>query len=130
MALALLRVLAEALVRGLWLLHCATESELKKFKKGQLDKNFGTLIGEVEGAIGDNLAVLSGFKKSAWASLNGFTHTGFVQISRRHKPGRLEANYSDDELAKALGVAGALGLIAAGQLAGLSGQNDLLPRYF
>jgi hypothetical protein len=129
-AFALLRVLAEALVRGMWLLHCASEEELKKFKRGKIDYTFGELVKAVEEAVGDPLQVLSGFKKTAWTPLNGFTHTGFHQVSRRHKPGRVEASFSDEDLAKGLGVAGALGMIAAGQLAGLSDRKELLAPFF
>lgn len=89
-SLALLRVLVEALVRGLWLLKCASESELKKFKRGDLEKSFATLIQEVETAIGEKSGILSRFKKSAWSSLNGFTHTGFNQVTRRRRLPRFE----------------------------------------
>jgi|ERR1019366_9498685 hypothetical protein len=129
-AFALLRVLAESLVRGLWLLSCATEVELAKFKRGKLDKTFTTLINEFESKIGTPLGVLTNFKATAWDALNGFTHTGFHQVSRRHSPGRVEGSYPELEVAKALGVAGALGLIAAGQLIGMSGQEQLLPIYY
>ena len=124
--LALLRILAESLVRGLWLLHCATEDDLRKFKAGKLEKTFQALISEFETKVGEENAVLSGFKKRAWAALNGFTHTGFTQVSRRHKPGRIEGNYPDHELAQALDVAGALGMVAAGQLVGMSDRPELV----
>lgn len=127
--LALLRVLSEALVRGLWLHACASEVELSKFKKGRLDKNFDTLVKEYEGKIGTPSGVLSGFKLTAWPQMNDFTHTGFIQVSRRHKPGRVEANYPDQDLKSALGVTGALGLIAAGQLIALAERHDLLPLF-
>lgn len=61
--------------------------------------------------------------------MNGFTHTGFIQVSRRHKPGRVEANYEEAELAQALDSAGALGLVAAGQLIGMSNRTELLPLF-
>jgi hypothetical protein len=128
--MALLRVLAESLVRGMWLLQCATDKELQKFKKGKLDKRFAELIGEIEGKIGTPNGVLSRFKETAWSALNGFTHTGFHQVSRRHSGGRVEGNYSEEDLANALGVAGALGLIAGGQVIGMSGRQELLPEYF
>jgi hypothetical protein len=127
--LALLRVLTESLVRGLWLLHCASPSELEQFKRGKVTKTFATLVSEVEAAIQDVNGVLSGFKATAWDGLNGFTHTGMHQVSRRHSPGKVEANYAPEELAKALGVAGALGLIAANQLAAMSDRQDLLPAF-
>lgn len=128
-AFALLRVLAESLVRGLWLLHCASDNQLQKFKKGKVDETFAQLVAIVEAKIGTPNGVLSGFKATAWPALNGFTHTGFHQVSRRHSPGKVEANYPDHELAKALGVAGALGLIAGGQLIDMSGCKELLPAF-
>ena len=127
--LALLRVLSESLVRGLWLHHCASEAELKKFKKGRLEKSFDTLIKEYEAKIGTPSGVLSGFKVSAWTQMNDFTHTGILQVSRRHKPGRVEGSYPDKDLIDALGAAGALGLIAAGQLIAIAGRQDLLPAF-
>ncbi len=129
-AFALLRVLTESLVRGLWLHACATDVELAKFMRGKLDKSFATLIEEYELKIDTPSGVLSSFKTTAWDALNGFTHTGFHQVSRRHAPGRVEGIYPDQELAKALGVAGALGLIAAGQLLVMSGQEQLLDDYY
>jgi hypothetical protein len=127
--LALLRVLSESLVRGLWLHECATEAELNKFKKGRIDKTFDNLVTEYEAKIGTPSGTLSGFKLSAWTQMNDFTHTGFLQVSRRHKPGRVEASYPDQDLSNALGVAGALGLIAAGQLIAIAGRHDLLPTF-
>ena len=129
-AFALLRVLAESLIRGLWLLSCATKGELEKFKRGKLDKTFATLINEFETKIGTPAGVLTNFKETAWDALNGFTHTGFHQVSRRYSPGRVEGNYPEQEVTKALGVAGALGLIAAGQLIGMSGQKQLIPLFY
>lgn len=128
-AFALLRVLAESLVRGLWLYGCATDVELDKFKRGKIDKSFVKLIEEYEANIQTPLGVLSKFKASTWDALNGFTHTGFHQVSRRHSSGQVQGNYSDQEVTHALDVAGALGLIAAGQLIAMSDQEQLLPLY-
>lgn len=128
-ALAMLRVLSESLVRGLWLHGCASETELKKFKKGRLEKSFDMLVQEYEARIGTPNGVLSGFKLSAWKQMNDFTHTGFLQVSRRHQPGKVEGNYPDQDLKNALGAAGALGLIAAGQLIAIAERQDLLPMF-
>jgi hypothetical protein len=123
---ALLRVLTEALVRGLWLQHCATESQLSKFKRGKIDLEFGELISQVESQIGSTVPTLSNLKANAWTALNGFTHTGFVQVSRRHSPGEVRANYPDGELKQSQSLSGALGLVAAGQLVAMSGSQQLL----
>ena len=123
---ALLRVLTESLIRGLWLLHCATDVELSQFKKDRIDKDFGALINEVEVSIGVTTPILSNLKTTAWKAMNGFTHTGFIQVSRRHGEGIVGPNYPDDELKQAQSLAGALGLVAAGQLAGLSNRPELV----
>ena len=123
---ALLRVLAEAVVRGLWLGQCATESDLSKFGKHRLDKEFGELIEEIETAIGYTNSPLSQFKKNSWKALNGFTHTGFYQVVRRSGEGFTGPNYPENEICQALALAGALGLIAASQLAGIAGNQPLV----
>lgn len=128
-AFALLRILAESLVRGLWLHACATNEQLAKFKRGKFEKKFGELVEEYEVKIGTPFGVMSQFKASAWNTLNGFTHTDFHQVSRRHSPGRLEGNYSDEEIADALGLAGALGLIAAGNLMAISDPQGSIQSY-
>ena len=122
--LALLRVLSESVVRGLWLLHCASDEELAKFKRGKIDKTFEQLISEFETKIEVAGGVLSNFKTNAWQALNGFTHTGFNQVTRRHAPGRVEATYPEYELAQALDVALALGFVGAGQLVSMSNQGE------
>lgn len=69
--LSLFRPLSEAVVRGLWILHCASDQELEKFeKKKKLDKHFGELIQDVENKIGDDLKTLSKLKNNAWVAMN------------------------------------------------------------
>jgi hypothetical protein len=121
--LALMRVLAESLVRGLWLMQCATEIELARFKNRGIDKEFGTLIEEIE--VRTSNRALSNLKSTAWKAMNDFTHTGFNQVARRHGPGSVGANYPEEEIAEALSVAGALGLIAAGGLIAMTGKAEL-----
>jgi len=123
--LALLRVLAESLIRGLWLGHAATDSDVRRFKKGELPK-LKEMIDAFERTIDTPQGVLSGFKATAWNAMCDFTHTGFNQITRRHSPGLVGSNYDDAEIAKALGVAGALGLIAACQIVGMANRGDLV----
>lgn len=124
---ALVRVLVESLVRGLWLRQCASDGQLEKFKKGTLDKKFGALVSEIKGDLGMPDQALSAFRGEVWGVLNGFTHAGMHQVSRRYSEGRVTSNYSDEELASALRVAGALGLIAGAQIVVISGRKELLP---
>ena len=124
--LALLRVLSESVVRGLWLFLCATEEELTKFKRGKIDKTFKQLISEFESRDGVASSVLSTFRANSWQALNDFTHTGFNQVIRRHAQGRVEASYPDHELAQALDVALVLGFVGAAQLVAMSNRGDLV----
>ncbi len=128
-ALVLLRSETEALVRGLWLLHCATGADIERFHRGTVNQTFAELVKAVEAKIGDDLGVLSRFKQRAWNAMNGFTHTGFVQVARRHRPGLVQENYEDIELAQALDAAGVIGMVAAGQLIAMSSQPDLLRKF-
>ncbi len=123
--LALLRVLTEAVVRGLWLYHCASENNLAQFKKGKV-KSHGQLITEIENKIGDKNRTLSLMKKNSWNAMNEFTHTGYSQIVRRHNIGTVGANYSEQDLSQTLAATGALGLLAASQLAAMGNKTDVV----
>jgi len=122
---ALLRIVAESTVRGIWLSACATDEQLEDFTRGKIG-HFGQLIEEIEGRIGHANKVLSNLKINAWSAMNDFTHTGYQQVIRRHGPGTLGPNYPDSEICKALSVAGALGLIAAAHMAAISKSGRLV----
>lgn len=123
---ALLRVLTEAVVRGLWLSQCASETDLVKFQKHNLEREFGELIQDIERAIGYAQSPLSKLKKNSWKALNGFTHTGFYQVARRNSNEFTGPNYPEEEINQALALTGALGLIAASQLAGIASNQPLV----
>ncbi|MDG4476515.1 DUF6988 family protein [Thiovibrio frasassiensis] len=123
---ALMRVLIESLVRGLWLLHCATDAELERFEKRGIEKHFGDMTEEIEAAIGAYQPTLSQMKKNAWGPLNDFTHTGYIQVTRRHGNGALGSNYPVADVIKCLNASGAYGLIASAQLAAMAKNNDLV----
>ncbi len=119
--MALMRTLNESLVRGLWIKACATDAQFAQFKVGRLDRNvtFGKMVADVEIALGGN-PLLSRLKDAAWTWFNDFTHTGFQQVVRRHRPGELKMNYPEDELRRSQWIASALGLLAASSLAAMS----------
>ena len=123
---ALMRVLIESVVRGLWLLHCANDIDLERFEKRGIEKHFGDMTAEIEAAIGAHQPTLSQMKKNAWGSLNDFTHTGYIQVTRRHGNGTLGPNYPEEDIIKCLNAAGAYGLIASAQLAAMAKNNDLV----
>lgn len=123
---AMMRILIESVTRGLWILHCATEAELDRFEKRGIDKHFGDLTAEIEAAIGASRPTLSQMKKNAWTAMNDFTHTGYIQATRRHGDGTLGPNYPEADVIKCINAAGAYGLLASAQLVSMAKQDALV----
>lgn len=80
-AAALLRVLFEAHIQGLWLYSCANDNQINDLKKNKRDRlNFNERliqIGEVKPLLKENLCE---FKKNHWNGLNNLTHSGSMQL--------------------------------------------------
>lgn len=78
-AFALLRPTFEAFVRGLWLRHCATDSEIADFANDDEIEKIDKLLQEIESKDGYDVGVLSYIKKSAWSAMCSYTHGGIFQ---------------------------------------------------
>lgn len=119
---ALARVMFEAVGRGLWLRHCATEVERKRFHRGKLDLTFNELLKQVEFSLSSREPTLSQFQSSIWGILNDLTHTGIKQVRSRHGDQHVGGNYSVESVNSMLRMAGLLAVLAAAELA--SHVND------
>lgn len=124
-AFALVRVIFEAYVRGVWLHHCASERDLKRFEINKLDKNFSEFIADIERLDGFNIGTLSTAKKTSFDAMNGFTHTGFHQIVRRNKVGTIEPAYDDAEILEVLDFTNAIAVLTAMEIAHLANNEAL-----
>ena len=124
-AFALVRLLFEAYIRGIWLHRCASDSELDLFKAEKLDKSFGTFIEEIERIEGFEAGVLSDTKLKSWKAMNSYTHSGFMQIVRRNTASTIEPNYTEDEILEALNFANAIGLLSALEISHLARSEEL-----
>jgi hypothetical protein len=122
---AMLRVIAEAYIRGQWIARCATEPELERFQKDELKKTLRTIVREIETALGQSTGPLSTMVNNHWEALCSFAHTGFRQVTRRYSGALLSPSYSDADVIRALNFAGAVGLLAAIELAKLSKKETL-----
>ena len=103
-AFSLMRVQFETLIRGAWLLHCATDLELNAFlvkDKIELESKerfyFGDMIEAVERAK-DWSGKLSEIKSFSWSALNSYTHGGQYQVSRRFDGNTVEAHHDSGQL--------------------------------
>jgi len=124
-AFALVRPLFESYVRAIWLGKCANDSDLMRFQKGTLEKEFKDLVSDVEAHEGYNVGVISKVKSSSWRAMNDFTHGGPLQIIRRITKDEIVANYADEEVAEAISFAGAIGLLATSEIALLANRLDI-----
>jgi len=122
---ALLRAIAESFIRGTWFERCATDDEVVRFQRDEIDKGPRTLAREIEGSFGNATDTLSRMVAQQWGSLCSFAHTGFKQVSRRYTSALLKPNYPEFEVFLALRFAGSIGLLAAGELARLSKNEPL-----
>ena len=126
-AFALMRLLFESYVRGVWLHRCATESELDDFTKGQIPK-FWKLVAAVEKTDGYKNGVISRIKSRSWDAMNGYTHTGFQQIARRHTESTIQPNYDDAEILEAINFSYAIAATASIAICDLVGNTALAER--
>jgi hypothetical protein len=126
-ALSILRLEAEAFLRGMWFARCATDDDVVRFRQTDLPKRLPDMVGDIEIALGGATDTLSKMVKSQWGPLSGFTHTGFKQIACRYKGNVLTPNFPDAEVIQGLNFAASIGLMAALELATLS-NNDALGR--
>ena len=125
--LSLLKVLTESVVRGMWILHCASEREIRNFLKNRDQKTFKEMIGDIESFLKPDIPTLSNLHKNLWKDLNGFTHTGFNHLSNRFDDNNIKANYNPQDLTNSLALSITLGLIAASEFIVLSEKEFLLP---
>lgn len=125
-AFALVRCQFEAFVRAVWLHRCASDWELERFvEKDELLPTFAKLIEAIEQTPEFSEQILSKAKKAAWGPMNGYTHGGIHQISRRLVDGNIEPAFGDSEILEVIGFTGAFALIALGQIAELANSKDL-----
>jgi len=119
-AFALARSVFEGYVRGIWLHKCATDSQVTRFLKGKLDPTFQELIDDIEKLDGYAVGVISNAKKAGWTALNGFTHTGSVQVLSRNSDDFIESNYPESDIVAIAGFVNTVALLAGVEVACLS----------
>jgi hypothetical protein len=110
-ALALVRVVFEAMLRAHWVARCATPAQVDQvaedddFKFPKMDD----LVTAVDLAFSDPtdqpLTFFRQAKTGAWKATNSYTHSGLRQLARQFREGHIEANYQPEDLVEALHAA-------------------------
>jgi hypothetical protein len=126
-AFSMLRVLYESVIRGFWLHRCASEAQLSTFLSKGIDVKTSELVKAVEQKTGFG-NVLTQLHEMYWKPMNGFTHTGIYQVSRRFGENGFAPNYTDDDLYRLLTCTELLAHLAYGEIFWIAGRNDLRDR--
>lgn len=119
---ALLRCLFEAYLRGLWLKHCATESQVEDFLKGCEPPK--TMVAEIEATPAFAAGALSRIKKTNWSAMCAFTHTGGLHLQRWQTADAVGPNFDADELEECLNTAEIFGAMATLELVQMSESGN------
>lgn len=123
-AYSLLRPLFETYIRGLWLLRCATNSEVSEFQKGKVKKEFWQLIADIEKIEGYQEGALSKSKKASWRAMNDYTHGGINQVSRRNNERTIEPNYDKQEVLEILNFTNSVSILAALEVSFMANEKQ------
>ena len=115
---ALLRILFEAYLRGLWLKHCATDAQVSAFLQGGEPPK--GIIAEIEKKEAFTSKTLSLIKKKNWTAMCAFTHTGGQHLQRWQSQDGVEPTFEPEELEECLISAELFGAMAGLELVQLS----------
>ncbi|HXG69774.1 MAG TPA: hypothetical protein VNJ04_04080 [Gemmatimonadaceae bacterium] len=121
-ALALVRPLFESYIRGMWLMHAATDAEVDAAGRDEFPRDINKLTRALRAAGASHFTAL---KEQWWKRLCSLTHTGYQQIGARLTPEGLGYAYDNDEIAQALGWADGIGLLAVVAFAGMAEDHAL-----
>ena len=103
-ASALLRVLFEAHVKGIWLYSCATDKQVSQFKKDRVKSEiepkksiqFQEMVSDIESKMPHLNGSLNKFKDNHWKGLNSLTHSGIMQFSYEFNNGVMTKKFSKE----------------------------------
>ena len=123
-ALALIRLMYEAYVRGMWLMYAATDEDIDRAGQDKFPLN-SVIVTALEKSPHFSSHPFSDLKNRSWERLCSFTHTGYQQIGARLTPKGIGCNYQDSEILEALLWADTIALTTAAAVA-IEAQNDPL----
>lgn len=122
-AFTLLRSVFEAYVRGVWLLHCATDQQVDAFANGTKPPKISLLILAVEETLQFQEGNLSGVERAHWSAMCAYTHSGGLHVQRWQTEESVEPSYQEDEVNEMLLLAELFGAVSAVALLGLIGDE-------
>jgi hypothetical protein len=133
-ASALLRVLFEAHVKGIWLYSCATDEQISQFKKDSIksainpkwELKFYEMIDAIEAKNPNLNGSLRRFKEAHWKGLNSLTHSGVMQFSYDFAGGEMRRKYSSDLPNTLLNFSERFAISSLGSVGKIVGSVDII----
>lgn len=133
-ASALLRVLFEAHVKGVWLYSCATDEQISQFKKDSIKSEinpkwyikFQEMIDAIEAKMPHLNGTLRKFNDDHWKGLNSFTHSGIMQFSYEFVDGEMRRKYSSDLPTTLLCFSERFAISSLGNVGKIVGSVDII----
>jgi len=122
---ALLRVVFEAYIRGLWLSLCATDKEVCRFIALKEPPKLDELLKAIDNHDMFAETPLSGYKADNYKQLCAFTHTGGQQIMRWIQEAGIEPNYHIEDVMKVIATSEQLSLLSLLGVTSMSNEPEV-----
>ena len=120
-AFALLRLMYDGCIIGLWATYVATPDLLELFESGRFTPEPPRVLKQLKRHDdGEYAATLQRIHDQSWKILSTYVHGGHLQVSRRNAAEYVGPNYTDDEILDLLTFANAMATIAAMEIPGLT----------
>jgi len=124
-AFVLLRPMFDGCINGMWLTYLANDEELERFATNRLTPEPTKIIKRLKKSDVHSTDILHRINQSAWESMSGYVHSGYLQVVRRNSPEYLGSNYAPEEVAEVLSLANWFALLAAVEITQLSDDPTL-----
>jgi hypothetical protein len=127
-ASALVRVIFETMIHGVWIYRCASDEELERFKTDKI-KGLDKLITDIESIIEMKDGGLGLLKNNIYSQLCSYTHGGYLQAVRRISSDEISPTYSEEEMLEALRLVDFCLLFSTIEIFSLANRQDLSEHY-
>ena len=115
-AMAILRPQYEAMIRGTWLVTCASERDVVRFMKGN-PPSAGDIVRALESHERHGTGTLDRLHAGLWKHLHDFTHGGIAQVNIRLSKDEIAPPADEGRLAVLLQGSIVLSWVAGNELA-------------
>ncbi len=124
-AFALVRILAEAYVRGLWVSNHASPTDIENIvKEGKLKKKVGVMLNDIANNNENDKELLSVVKNQMWSEISNDVHTGTEQVLRHNTDKAIKPNFTDKDIIEKLHFVNTFGLFTGFQMNSASGVTN------